>query len=336
MKLITGNPNRDEISKTIFSSGSFKYSLEPNYGSLPSNFEFTMFSSGCCDKFDNLFLATRSTEHPIVILDNEGNYIKSIGKGLFKDLHDIFVTENDTLLCVDRDLHVVREISKSGEHIMDLGNLNTPSDSGFDPDAWRKLQKSALNIPTDIAFNNAWAFSEGLKTIKRSAPPFNRPTGIATNSEGDIFVSDGYGNASIHKFSSDGKLLKTWGGVGDNPGQFKIPHSIWIDIMDRVWVADREGNCVHIFDKKGYLIAYISENLYQPTALWSDKNYMYIGERGGGITVVNMNLDIVAQLGFYNSSIRSHGMCGNSKGDLFLMPLSTFDYHYLMKLKKIK
>lgn len=176
----------------------------------------------------------------------------------------------------------------------------------------------------------------GVETIKRAAPPFNRPTGVCVGPEGDIFVSDGYGNAAIHRFAPDGTLLKTWGGPGDEPGKFYIPHSLWVDKLNRVWVGDREANSIHVFDCNGEILGYMNENLYQPTAIWANDEYVYVAERGGGLTVFNMEMEVVAQLGFYNSPIRAHGMCGNSKGELFLMPLSTYDRHFLMKLVPVK
>ena len=172
----------------------------------------------------------------------------------------------------------------------------------------------------------------GLQTIKRAAPPFNRPTGVCVGPKGDIFVSDGYGNAAVHRFAPDGTLLATWGGPGDEPGKFYVPHSLWVDSLNRVWVGDREANSVHVFDENGKILGYMNENLYQPTAIWSDGRAIYIAERGGGLTIADMDMEIVAQLGFYNSPLRAHGMCGNSKGELFLMPLSTYDRHFLMKL----
>lgn len=62
----------------------------------------------------------------------------------------------------------------------------------------------------------------------------------------------------------------------------------------------------------------INWKLYQPTGLWADRNYVYAAERGGGLTIIDMNLAVKAQLGFYNSPIRAHGMCGNSKSEQFL------------------
>lgn len=336
MKQMRGIANRDASTKTVFTSGSFTYELIPDYGCFPEGYEFTMYPSGCCDKEDNLFLTSRNLQHPIVMLDAQGNYVKDFGKGLFQETHGICVTPQNTLLCPDTALHVVRELTMDGELLRDLGNLGVPSDSGYDPNIWRKLQRQGKLIPTDVVFDNNWAFSLGLQSIKRAAPPFNRPTGVVVGPQGDIFVSDGYGNASIHRFSPDGTLLKTWGGHGDEPGKFIIPHCIWCDRLGRLWVGDREGNRVHVFNENGELLAYLEENLYQPTEIWADNDYVYIAERGGGVTIVNMDLEVEAQIGFYNSPIRAHGMCGNSKGDLFLMPLTTYDRHYLMKLARIR
>ena len=336
MKIIEGFKERDRCARSVFSHNGLSYELIPEYGNFPNEFEFSMYSGGCCDKEDNLFLMCRDTEHPVVMLDARGNYVKSFGKGLFQEVHSLCVTMNDTLLCVDTGLHVIRELTKDGGWIRDLGNLGIPSDSGFEKDVWRRMQRRGKIGPTDVLFDKGWSFWAGVQTIRRAAPPFNRPTGVCMGPAGDIFVSDGYGNAAVHRFSKDGTLLKTWGGPGDEPGRFYVPHSLWVDKLNRVWVGDREANSVHVFDENGEVLAYMSENLYQPTGIWADDTYVYIAERGGGLTIASMDMEIVAQLGFYNSPIRAHGMCGNSKGELFLMPLSTYDRHFLMKLVPLK
>lgn len=126
------------------------------------------------------------------------------------------------------------------------------------------------------------------------------------------FFTDGYSNVAVHKFSAQGELIKTWGGLGTEPGKFLVPHGIWIDKLDRVWVADREGNSVQVFDEEGTCLAYVSKGLFQPSEIWSDDEFIYVGERGG-LTVFNMDLEIVAQIGYYLSNLMLHGVCGNSK-----------------------
>lgn len=335
MKEIHGRKDRDRLTKSTFSSGDFTYKLIPDYGEFPAGYEHIMFPCGCCDRENNLFLTSRNLDHPIVMLDPEGKYVKDFGKGLFSETHGICVTPENTLLCVDTGLHVIRELSMDGELIRDIGNLGKPSDSGFDANIWRKMQRNGYLVPSDIAFkdNTAWMFYEGLRSIKRAAPPFNRPTGVSVAPNGSIYASDGYGNASVHRFTREGALLKTWGGPGDAPGRFIIPHSIWADCHNRIWVGDREGNKINVFDEDGELIACVTEGLYQPTDIFGDERYVYVAERGGGVTIFNAeDMEIVCQIGFYNSPLRAHGMCGDSDGNLYLMPLTTYDCHYLMKM----
>lgn len=337
MKEIHGYQDRDMRTTSVFSSGEFRYRLFPDYGCFPEGFELTMYPCGCCDNEDNLFLTSRNLDRPIVMLDAKGRYVKDFGKGLFRETHGICVTPENTLLCVDTGQHVIRELSMDGELIRDLGKFNQPSDSGFDANIWRKLQRDGYLVPTDIAFkdNTAWMFYEGLRSIKRSAPPFNRPTGVCVAPNGDIYASDGYGNVSVHRFDRNGALKKTWGGVGNEPGHFIIPHSIWADCRNRIWVGDREGNKINVFDEDGVLVACVNRNLYQPTDIFGDSSYVYVAERGGGISIFDVeSLDLVCQIGFYNSPLRAHGMCGDSKGNLYLMPLTTYDRHYLMKLER--
>jgi len=126
---------------------------------------------------------------------------------------------------------------------MTLGTKNTPSDSGYD--------------------------GKNLDTIKRGAGPFNRPTNIAIGPRGDIYVSDGYGNARVHVFSPTGQLKRSWGEPGNGPGQFHLPHGIAVAADGRVFVCDREADRIQIFSPDG---EYLSEwtDTQRPTHLVFD------------------------------------------------------------------
>ena len=80
---------------------------------------------------------------------------------------------------------------------------------------------------------------------------FNRPTDIAFLPNGDFFVSDGYGNSRVVKFSRDGKYLMEWGKRGTGPGEFNTPHIVRVDSHQNVYVSDRENNRIQIFDSNG-------------------------------------------------------------------------------------
>ena len=83
---------------------------------------------------------------------------------------------------------------------------------------------------------------------------FNKPTGIAIAKDGSFYVSDGYGNNRIIKFSVQGKYLFEWGQKGNKEGEFNIPHAISLDSNGNVYVADRENNRIQVFDPNGKYI----------------------------------------------------------------------------------
>jgi DNA-binding beta-propeller fold protein YncE len=84
---------------------------------------------------------------------------------------------------------------------------------------------------------------------------FNRPTDVAWAPNGDIYVSDGYGNSRVVKFSPDGRYLTEWGRKGQGPGEFNTVHSVAVDKRGRVYVADRENRRIQIFDGDGKFLA---------------------------------------------------------------------------------
>lgn len=335
MKRITGNAQRDRRADSWYACGGDAYRLTPFYGELPDALWDLPFVSGCCDDEGNLYLLSRHQTHTIVQLDRDGCYVRSFGAGLLEMAHSIRMTPSGTFLCVDTARHRIREINRESAVLRDIGP-GKPSDSGMQRDVLRRMQRSGHRVSPDIATQNDWGYLEALRTIRRAAPPFNRPTGVAVAPNGDLYVSDGYANAAVHRFSPEGALLKTWGGPGAEPGKFLVPHGIWVDRRSRVWVADREGNALHVFTPDGELLAYLGEGLYQPSDIWGHGDRVFVGERGGGVTVLDESLEVVGQMGYYTSPLRVHGLCGNPDGDLFLLPLYSYDYHYIMKLSKQK
>jgi sugar lactone lactonase YvrE len=115
-----------------------------------------------------------------------------------------------------------------------------------------------------------------------SGEPFHRCTHTALSPQGDLYVSDGYGNARIHKYTPDGKLLMSWGEPGTDPGQFNIPHNICCDRDGWVYVADRENHRVQVFDGNGKFETQWN-NLHRPNGMCMAAGrdpLFYIGEGG--------------------------------------------------------
>ena len=121
---------------------------------------------------------------------------------------------------------------------------------------------------------------QGQLLHKIESPLFRFPTNAATAPDGNIYVSDGYGNARVHKFAPDGSLLFSWGSPGDGPGQFVVPHSVCIDPEGRVFVADRMNSRIQVFDPQG---AFICEwkGIRRPDDLCFDADgNVYVAELG--------------------------------------------------------
>ncbi|MDA0348744.1 MAG: peptidyl-alpha-hydroxyglycine alpha-amidating lyase family protein [Verrucomicrobia bacterium] len=84
---------------------------------------------------------------------------------------------------------------------------------------------------------------------------FNRPAGVAFDSQGNAYVADGYKNTRVAKYSPDGDYITHWGGQGDAPGLFNLVHGLTLDDRDRIYVADRGNKRIQVFDKNGKFLA---------------------------------------------------------------------------------
>ena len=177
-----------------------------------------------------------------------------------------------------------------------------------------------------------------------SGEPFDRCTHTALSPKGEIYVSDGYGNACVHKFSPDGKLLKTWGTPGSDPGEFNIVHNIVTDADGWVYVADRENHRVQVFDGNGRYETQWN-NLHRPCGLYCCRGKtptFVIGELGPGLPVnlkapnLGPRLSIVDQKGTLISRLGGtdgpglepgrfmapHGLALDARGDIYVGEVS--------------
>src|SRR5450759_3236357 len=172
---------------TILGSGEHRYRVVENWAKLPEGWNLTDVASVAVDSKDRVYVFNRGT-HPMVVLDREGNFIRSWGEGLFSRAHGLHIDADDNLYCTDDGDHTVRKCSTDGKVLLTIGIPNKPA-----------------------------PFMSG--------EPFHRCTHTALSPKGEIYVSDGYGNACVHKFTPDGRLIKTWGEPGTDPGQFNIVHT---------------------------------------------------------------------------------------------------------------
>jgi DNA-binding beta-propeller fold protein YncE len=135
--------------------------------------------------------------------------------------------------------------------------------------------------------------------VTHAGGPFNLPTDIAVAPDGCIFMTDGYGNARVHKFSAEGKHLFSWGEPGTEPGQFHLPHGIWIDRRGRVLVADRENDRVQLFGQSPKLLTIWPTELIGPAFFYvDDEDVVYIPEHNSGmVSIVTLDGERLARWG---------------------------------------
>jgi DNA-binding beta-propeller fold protein YncE len=197
--------------------GLMKYRVNIRFGeepdTMPDGWKFGRVSSVTVDKNNEVYVFHRGEKaDPIVVFDAKGKYLRSWGRGMFGNEHGMRADPDGNIWVTDNGDHQVMKFDSKGELLLTLGVKGEHADD--DKHFYR---------PTDIAF---------------------APTG-------EVYISDGYGNARVVKFTKDGKYIKAWGKHGTGPGEFNTVHSVAVDSKGTVYVSDRENNRIQIFDPNG-------------------------------------------------------------------------------------
>ena len=289
----------------ILGTGSFAFEALDKWETLPPGVSLVECPGVAVDSRDRVYVLTRNTEHPVMVFEQDGTFVTSFGRGVFTNrTHGIFIGQDDTVYCVDDGTHTITKFTGDGKLLMTIGERGKPS-------------------------------------AKWGGDPFNLPTHAAVSVRtGNIYITDGYGNARVHKYTSDGRLLLSWGSSGIDPGQFIWPHNITVDAEDRVYVADREAHRVQVFDADGAFITMWS-NIHRPDGLTigPDGN-IYIGELNGmegidgapglghRISILTPQGELLARLGEPEEGeepgkfIAPHGIAVDSQGDIYVGEVS--------------
>jgi DNA-binding beta-propeller fold protein YncE len=286
------------MTATVVGTGEHTYRVEEEWARLPPGID-VMAASVTVDSKDNVYCFSRVKEHPVVVFDRDGNFLRSWGTGLFAFPHTIRADKDDNLWLVDRDLGQMLYFSNTGKLLRTIGTRGYRSDTGVAADDFR---------------------SDAYRDVTHGGGPFNLPTDIDLTPSGEIFVTDGYGNARVHKFAADGTHLMSWGEPGTKPGQFNLPHGVWIDRKGRVLVADRENDRIQVFDQNGKLLRVWPTKLIGPAVMYVDaRDIVYIVEHNAGlVSVLSLEGERLAQWG--EPAFRScHGIWGDSRGDIYVV-----------------
>ena len=276
---------------TSVGSGEYTYDLIEDWARLPQGESFGVVSAVATDAQDRVFVFHRK-DPPVLVFDREGRYLFSWGQGVITDPHGFYV-EGETAYVTDREDSVAVAFTLDGKPLQVLGRRGVHSDTGCEK-------------PGDL--------------VPRPAGPFNYPTEMVPSSSGDLYVADGYRNSRVHRFSSEGRLMASWGEPGKTePGQFHLPHSILVGRDGLVYVCDRENSRIQIFSADGQF-AGMWTDVQRPTDVAIDADgafYVSELESGGSpprVSVLDGNGAVLARWG----SRSAHGIWVDSRGDVYI------------------
>jgi len=164
-----------------------------------------------------------------------GTFLREIGQGLYGFLfaHVVRIDPQDNILVVDEGSSMVIKFDPAGRVVLTLGR-----------------KPEAVRVPAPEP-GEAAGGRGGLPGAGVKGDNFNRPTDVAWDAAGNIFVSDGYGNSRVAKFDKNGMFIKSWGSKGTGPGQFDLLHTIAVDPQGNVYVGDRSNKRIQVFDNDG-------------------------------------------------------------------------------------
>jgi DNA-binding beta-propeller fold protein YncE len=271
---------------TVVGSGRYTYEVNERWAVLPEGWTLGPVSAVATDSQDRVYAFQRK-DPPVLVFDRHGQYLGSWGSQAITDPHGISI-DHDVVYLTDRDDHVAVKFTLDGKPLMVLGRRGQPSDTGAVKD---------IELPP------------------RSAGPFNKPTEMVVAPSGDLYVSDGYRNSRVHRFSSEGRLLDSWGQPGkEHPGEFHLPHSLWVDRQGTVYVCDRENSRIQVFTAEGKFISQWRD-IHRPTDIYiSPEEIAYISEIRPSISILDRSGTALARF----DTPSGHGLWVDSAGDIYL------------------
>ena len=274
---------------TQVGTGEYTYELIRDFLKLPNGERFGLVSRVATDSQDRVYVFQRR-DPPVVVFDREGKYLGAWGAGEVSDPHGLKIVD-DIVYTTDRSDSVAKSFTLDGKRLMELGQRGVHSDTGCTGAPW---------------------------LAERAAGPFNHPTEMMAHPNGDIYVTDGYRNARVHRFSADGRLVTSWGAPGTAPGEFHLPHSIAFDPDGKLYVADRANKRIQIFSPDGdFLGQWTGMGGPNDITRGRDGTFTIAEQEDGGnpayVCVRSGDGNVLARM----ASRHVHGVGVDSRGDIY-------------------
>ncbi len=270
--------------ETIVGQGKHTYQVDKSWGRRAGGVpRLGVAQAVTGDSQDRIYVFQRSPTAEVLVFDREGTLLTRWGEGQFVTPHGIWMSPRDELYLTDTDDHTVTQWTTDGKLLRRWGTPRTPGPAGL---------------------------------------PFNQPTKAVLTADGEMYVSDGYGQQRVHRFDRNGNLIHSWGEQGNGPSQFVLPHDVWVDERDRVLICDRENRRVEIFDRAGN---YQTEwaNVQEPMQIFVRDGVMYLAHAYAELSIRTLDGEILARWP-YESDVpqadeRSpHSLWVDSRGDVYV------------------
>ena len=214
-----------------------RFDANADFLKLPPNMHLGEVAGVAVNKAGHVFVfsrtGTRSTVHgqssaQLFEFDGAGRLLREIGKDLygFAFAHTVRIDGTGNIWATDEGTNMIMKFSPAGRVLMALGRR----EESVEPVAPR---------------------AAGAPPVRPGWGTFNRPTDVAWDTDGNIFIADGYTNSRVVKIDKNGRWVKTWGERGAEPGQFNILHSIASDAKGNIYVGDRSNRRIQVFDSDG-------------------------------------------------------------------------------------
>ena len=277
---------------TTVGAGKFTYTYIQDWAKMPAGQSLGTVSAIATDSQDRVYAFQRA-EPPVVIFDRNGEFLSSWGNGNFVDPHGLFI-KDDIVYVTDREGSTAMRYTLDGKPLQIIGTLGEYSDTG--------CEVTGAVCP-------------------RSAGPFNYITEMVPHPSGDLYVSDGYRNARVHRFSKDGTLVSSWGEPGKGgPNEFHLPHSLVVGHDGRIYLCDRENSRIQVFSAEGEYITMWTD-MQRPLDISQDREGNFViservREDGGPaqMSVLDGEGNVLARW----PSRSAHGSWVDAHGDIYL------------------
>lgn len=231
--LILNATDKAGSKKAVLGEGEYRYEAQHNWGELPASIRWGDTHGVTVDAEGLVYIKHRNKApdemDAIAVFDPRGRFVRSFGREFHGGGHGIDLrregSEEFLYLC-DVTHNVVAKTTLKGERVWLKGRLEEPG-------------------------------------VYRDPSVKYSPTNVAFGPDGGFYIADGYGAHYVHQFDRDAKWVRTWGGEGDGPGQFKTPHGLWLDNRPgrepALVVADRANGRLQYFTLDGKHLSFVRD-----------------------------------------------------------------------------